>query len=130
MRKAAIVFSALFWLIIIFFTFFGSTLYDITKPSVYAEFPTEMNGRLYLPKSAIFEENGGFYVYALSAETGFSREIYSVTRHAVSDIQPDDTGYFSGYVRVETYDRVGGAVVMKLTKPLYDGERVIREDWQ
>ena len=116
---------AVFSLTIIFFTFFGESIYYSTKPEVELERATQMNDGIYLPESAIFEESDGAYVYTVDSENGFSTEILTVTRHKLIEYYPDDTGYFEGYFKIVPEEDVRGVFVVSSTKPLYDGARVV-----
>ena len=125
MKKVVLCLMAVFSLTIIFFTFFGESLYYSTKPEVELERATQMNDGIYLPESAIFEESDGAYVYTLDSENGFSTEILTVTRHKLIEYYPDDTGYFDGYVKIVPEEDVRGVFIVSSTKPLYDGARVV-----
>lgn len=125
MKKAVVCLMAAFSLVIVFFTFFGESLYYSTKPEVELDRAFGMNDGLYLPESAVFEEADGAYVYTLDSENGFSTEILTVTRHKLIEYYPDDTGYFDGYVIIIPEEDVRGTFVVSSTKPLYDGARVV-----
>ena len=126
MKKAVVCLMAAFSLIIVFFTFFGESLYYSTKPEVELERMTmDFNGSMYLPESAVFEEADGAYVYTVDGERGFSTEILTVTRHKLKEYYPDETGYFDGYVRIVPEEDVRGTFVVSSTKPLCDGARVV-----
>ena len=126
MKKVILCLSAVFCLTIIFFTLFGESLYYSTKPEVELERMTmDFNGSMYLPESAVFEEEDGAYVYTVDSENGFSTEILTVTRHKLIDYYPDDTGYFDGYVVIVPEEDVRGVFVVYSSKPLYDGARVV-----
>ena len=115
-----------FCLTIIFFTFFGESLYYSTKAEVECEWMTmDFNGSMYLPESAVFEEADGAYIYTVDGENGFSTEILTVTRHRLIEYCPDDTGYFDGYVKIIPEEDVRGVFVVYSSKPLYDGARVV-----
>ena len=116
---------AVFCLTIIFFTFFGENLYYSTKPEVEFERATQMNNRIYLPESAVFEESDGAYVYTLDSENGFSTEILTVTRHKLAEYHTDDSGFFDGYVVIVPEEDIRGVFVVYSTKPLHDGARVV-----
>lgn len=124
MKKVVLFLTAVFALAIIFFSFFGESLYYSTKPEVELDRAIQMNG-LYLPESTVFEEEDGAYVYTLDSEKGFSTEILTVTRHKLLEYCPDDTGYFDGYVKIVPEEDVRGVFVVSSTKPLYDGARVV-----
>lgn len=126
MKKAVVYLMVAFSLVIVFFTFFGESLYYSTKPEVELERMTmDFNGRMYLPESAVFEEADGVYVYTVDSENGFSTEIISVTRHKLIEYGPDETGYFDGYVAIVPEEDIRGVFVISSTKPLYDGARVV-----
>lgn len=125
MKKAVLFLMVVFALMIIFFTFFGESLYYSTKPEVELEHATQLDSGIYLPESAVFEEADGAYVYTVDGKEGFSTEILSVTRHKLIEYAPDDTGYFDGYVKVIPEEDVRGVFVVSSTKPLYDGARVV-----
>lgn len=127
MKKVALCLTAAFALTIIFFTFFGERLYYSTKPAVELDraFGFGMNGDLLLPKSAVFEEADGAYVYTLNREAGFSTEILTVSRHKLTSYQPDESGYFEDYVAIFPEEDIGGMFVISSTKPLCDGIRVV-----
>ena len=126
MKKIVLFLSVVFCLTIIFFTFFGESLYYSTKPEVELERATMwFNDGLYLPESAVFEETDGAYVYTVDSENGFSTEILTVTRHKLIEYLFDDTGYFDGYVKIVPEEDVRGTFVVSSTKPLCDGARVV-----
>ena len=126
MKKVVLCLMAFFCLTILFFTFFGERLYYSTKAEVECERMTmDFNGMMYLPESAVFEEEDGAYVYTLDSENGFSTEILTVTRHKLIEYAPDETGYFDGYVAIVPEEDVRGAFVVYSSKPLYDGARVV-----
>ena len=116
---------AVFCLTILFFTFFGESLYYSTKPEVELERAMGFGDGIYLPESAVFEEADGAYVYTIDSENGFSTEILTVTRHKLIEYYPDDTGYFDGYVVIVPEEDLRGVFVVSSTKPLYDGARVV-----
>lgn len=126
MKKAVLCLTVVFCLTILFFTFFGESLYYSTKPEVELERMTmDFNGSMYLPESAVFEEADGAYVYTVDSKEGFSTEILTVTRHRLIEYSPDETGYFDGYVRIIPEEDVRGVFVVSSTKPLCDGARVV-----
>lgn len=126
MKKVVLCLSAVFSLTIIFFTFFGESLYYSTKPEIECERMTmDFNGKIYLPESAVFDESDGAYVYTVDSERGFSTDILTVTRHKLTEYHPDDTGYFDGYVVIVPEEDIRGTFVVSSTKPLYDGARVV-----
>ena len=126
MKKVILCLSAVFALTIIFFTFFGESLYYSTKAEVECERMTmDFNGMMYLPESAVFEEADGAYVYTVDSERGFSTEILTVTRHKLIEYRPDETGYFDGYVVIVPEEDVRGVFVVSSTKPLCDGAKVV-----
>ena len=126
MKKAVVCLMAVFALTIVFFTFFGESLYYSTKPEVECERMTmDFNGMMYLPESAVFEETDGAYVYTVDGKNGFSTEILTVTRHKLIEYRPDETGYFDGYVVIVPEEDIRGTFVVSSTKPLYDGARVV-----
>lgn len=125
MKKVVLCLMAFFCLTIIFFTAFGESLYYSTKPEVELERAMGFGDWLYLPESAVFEEEDGAYVYTVDSERGFSTEILTVTRHKLIEYLPDDTGYFDGYVKIVPEEDVRGVFIVSSTKPLYDGARVV-----
>lgn len=125
MKKVVVCLIVAFSLVIVFFTFFGKSLYYSTKPEVELERATGFGDGLYLPESAVFEEADGAYVYTIDSENGFSTEILTVTRHKLIEYYPDDTGYFDGYVAIIPEEDVRGVFVVSSTKPLHDGARVV-----
>ena len=125
MKKVVLCLTAVFALTIIFFTFFGESLYYSTKPEVELERATQLDSGIYLPESAVFEEADGAYVYTIDSEDGFSTEILTVTRHKLIEYYPDDMGYFEGYVRIVPEEDLWGIFVVSSTKPLCDGARVV-----
>lgn len=128
MRRVILVLSALFWAAIIFFTAFGNKLYSILNPKVSLDISINYNNGQYLPKTAVFEESDGAYVYTVESEQGFSREILTARRHKLKGYLPDDTGYFEGYVKIVPEEAVNGIFVISSSKPLHDGAKVIQED--
>ena len=114
-----------FCLTILFFTFFGESLYYSTKPKVELDRAVGFGDGLYLPEGAVFEEPDGAYVYTADSENGFSTEILTVTRHKLIEYYPDDTGYFDGYVKIVPEEDVRGVFVVSSTKPLRDGAMVV-----
>lgn len=125
MKKAVLCLMAVFSLTIIFFTFFGESLYYSTKAEVELDMAFGFGDGLYLPESAVFEESDGAYVYTIDSENGFSTEILTVTRHKLIEYYPDDTGYFDGYVKIIPEEDLRGVFVVFSSKPLYDGARVV-----
>lgn len=127
MKRAATAVFALFWAAMIFFTAFGDRLYYAFKPRVKVDEVISFDGGAYLPKSAVFEEADGDYVYALKSEAGFSRVIYTVIREKIIGYSPDDSGYFDGWVKIEAEGGLRGVFVISSSKPLFDGAKVIWE---
>lgn len=125
MKKVVVCLMVAFSLVVVFFTFFGESLYYSTKPEVELDRAFGMNDGQYLPESAVFEEADGAYVYTLDSENGFSTEILTVARHKLIEYYPDDTGYFDGYVVIVPEEDVRGAFVVYSSKPLHDGARVV-----
>lgn len=127
MKKTAVIFSVMFWAIIVFFTAFGDALYSATKPAVTFDYAFGTEDSQYLPEGAVFEESDGAYVYTVEREQGFSREILTAVRHKLREYHGDDTGYHEGYVVIVPEEPVRGIFIVSSTKPLFDGAKVVEE---
>lgn len=127
MKKAVLGLSILFCLVIVFFTFFGESLYYLTNPCVELDRSFRVNEEMYLPEGAIFEEDDGIFVYTAESQIGFSTEIITVTRHKVLTYSHDDSGYFDGYVKITLEERVNGIFVVSSSEPLKEGMRVVEK---
>lgn len=128
MKKVVLGLSIAFCLVIVFFTFFGESLYYSTNPEVELDYSFRVNEDMYLPKGAVFEEADGAYIYTVESQPGFSAEILTVVRHKLVSYSPDGTGYFDGYVIVVPEERINGQFVVSSTEPLSDGMRVVEKE--
>ncbi len=127
MKKVVLGLMIAFSLVIIFFTFFGESLYYSTKPEVEVDRAFRMNEDMYLPASAVFLEDDGAYVYTVESQIGFSTEILTVTRRKLVSYEPDDSGYFTDYVKIQLEEYVNGIFVISTDEPLSDGMKVVEK---
>lgn len=126
MKKAVTLLALLFCGVIVFFSLMGEKLYYTTKPTVELERPVRVNDMVLLPESAIFHDDDGNYIFTITAETGFSTEILTVTKRPLISCQPDEIGWLGeGYVFVEAEDYRNELTVFKASEPLKDGMKVV-----
>lgn len=129
MKKVVLCLSIAFCLVIIFFTFFGESLYYSTNPAVELDRSFRVNDEMYLPEGAVFIEADGAYVYTVESQMGFSTEILTVTRHKLISYSYDESGYFNNYVIIVPEESINGLFVVSTNKPLSDGMRVVEAEY-
>ena len=113
---------ALFCAVILFFTFFGETLFYDAKPqvnthSVYSMYTPDGGIAPVIPKECLAD---GKYIYVVTYTQGFSAEIASAEMREVTTQEYDDA-----YLLVIEGDlRNGEQVITASDRPLSDGDRV------
>ena len=125
MKKIYILLLATIMLLLVFFTFFGESLYEIGKPLVttskasyqYEEGPA-------VPLEAIYSDGEKTYVYHLIAEQGYSRIIYSVTRVEV-EITVINEYQKTATLTPDSKINSGDNLITSATGIIKDGSRVI-----
>ncbi|MBQ8624072.1 MAG: hypothetical protein IJ424_06875 [Oscillospiraceae bacterium] len=122
MKKLVTILMALFCAVILFFTFFGETLFYEAKPqvtthSVYSMFTADGNTAPIIPKESLVD---GEYIYVVTYIQGFSAEISSAEMREVTTQEYDDT-----YLLVIEGDlRNGEKVIITSDRPFNDGDKV------
>ena len=128
MKKSVTALSIIFCGIIIFFSLFGERLYYSTKPKVVIDRPLRINDAVLLPEEAVVFEPDGSYIFTVEGSVGFSAEILTVTKVRLTSCEPDETGYLGeGYFAVKAEGYNGAPTVVRTSKKLRDGQRVIEE---
>lgn len=122
MKKLVTILTALFCAVILFFTFFGETLFYEAKPqvtthSVYSMYTPDGGIAPVIPKECLFD---GKYIFVVTYTQGFSAEICSAEMREVVTQEYDD-GY---YLVIEGNLRNGERVIVTADRPLSDGDRV------
>lgn len=126
MKKLVSVLSILFLAAIVFFTLMGERLFYSTKPTVEIDRPIRIGDRVFLPKTAVFKEEDGEYIYTVTVRQGFSAELLSVTRVRLLSSMEDDTGYLGeDYMIVEAEGYTNSPTVISSSRPLKDGDMVV-----
>lgn len=126
MKKVIVIVMTLFCAVILIFTFFGEKIYYSIHPKVEIERVSMMIGdKPVIPKSAVYSDESGDYVYTLSSSEGFSMTIYTVHKTAVM-VSPCDINFMQGdeYAYLESGLGFGEMIVVMSTKGLLDGCRV------
>ncbi len=121
MKKVVTIIMCLFCAVIIFFTFFGETLFYKSKPQVttttsYTYVMVGEDSYKPIPKSCVFDDK---YVYVVTSVQGFSAVIYTVEKREITGYELDDESY-----AVTDGLRNGETIVMETDRPLEDGDRV------
>lgn len=122
--------SIAFCAVILFFTFFGERLYYDTKPKVeYVSLSMSVNGNRIVPASAVYEEGGKSYVYAIVPTTGFSARIYTLSKIEITVNETVEDYIYPGenalITVVDTLPSPGLNVVSKCNEEISDGIRVL-----
>lgn len=126
MKKLVSVLSILFLAAIVFFTLMGERLFYSTKPTVEIDRPIRIGDRVFLPKTAVFKEEDGEYIYTVTVRQGFSAELLTVTRVRLLSSMEDDTGYLGeDYMIVEAEGYKNSPTVISSSRPLKDGDMVV-----
>lgn len=124
MRKIITAVMLLFTAVIVFFTFYGEKLYYATKPQVTLSDIETAWGELYLPESAVYEENDEKYVYTVESEGGFSMTIMRARRYKLKECESSEM--YQGYVRIVFEENVRERrFITASTKELGDGVRIV-----
>lgn len=122
MKKLVTILMALFCAIILFFTFFGETLFYEAKPqvtthSVYSMYTPDGNTAPIIPKECLID---GKFIYVVTYTQGFSAEICFAEMREVVTQEYDD-----GYLLVIEGDLHNGEkVIVTADRPCSDGDKV------
>jgi len=123
-KRVQIAVLILFALIILFFTFFGETLYYATKPHVKSTTPNQytQNGErvITIPKTAYFDG----VVFLIEREAGFS---VSLNRVYSMEIEIEEDEYNGNNYRIVSGLEARVMIVRSADKPLTDGVFVVIE---
>lgn len=122
MKKAVTVLMIIFCVIILFFTFFGETLFYKCKPQVEstgAVYTVSLSGSdRYMPVPTECLADGK-YVYVINLTPGFSADIAYVERREIVFDELD-----KAYIAVTDGIRNGERLVLKTDRPIKDGDKV------
>lgn len=122
MKKLVTILMALFCAVILFFTFFGETLFYEAKPqvtthSVYSMFTEDGKVAPLIPKECLIDDR---YIFVVTYTQGFSAEICSAQMREVVTQEYDD-----GYLLVIEGDlRNGERVIITSDRSYQDGDKV------
>ena len=104
----------------------GERLFYSTKPTVEIDRPIRIGDRVFLPKTAVFKEEDGEYIYTVTVRQGFSAELLTVTRVRLLSSMEDDTGYLGeDYMIVEAEGYTNSPTVISSSRPLKDRDMVV-----
>lgn len=122
MKRIITIIMALFCAVILFFTFFGETIFYDAKPqvtvhSVYSMHLEDGSSAPMIPKECLVD---GKYIYVVSFTQGFSALICTVEMREVVTQEYDDLYLFV----VKGYLRNGEKVVSSTDRELSDGDKV------
>jgi len=109
---------------LVFFTFFGDSLYELGKPKVDTARATGVVGQkeVFIPIDALFSEKGEDYVYLLQSERGYCRTIYTLSRVG---IEVESINNERAMLSLQSRVRTGDRVVINADGIVSDGIRVI-----
>lgn len=122
MKKLVTILMVLFCAVILFFTFFGETLFYEAKPqvtthSVYSMYASDGNTAPIIPKECLID---GKYIFVVTYTQGFSAQIcFAEMREVVT--REYDEGYF---LVAEGNLRNGERVIVTTDRPFSDGDKV------
>ncbi len=126
--------SLLFLLVaaLLFFTLYGASIYPYGKSIVTtARVNSDMYG-VTIPLEALRNDGGGDYVYVLRTEQAYLNEIITVLYVPVTVLEINEE-QGTAYLPPNPHPRDnsprawnGDRIVLSETKPIQDGERVIR----
>ncbi len=129
MKKAVVAAGAVFWAVFLFFSIFGERLYYITKPKVELSRAVYIGEEAIVPVSAVFRDAGGYCLVAVESEQGFSTEILTTKKIRLIAVSRDQSGYFGdGYAAVLPASPIRAPIVIKTTRDLKGGQRVVEEE--
>lgn len=129
MKKVYILFTSMFFAVLIFFTFFGKEVYNRVNAHVEAVTVSVyyiVDNKLYyqIPKTALLDDE---YVYVIITEQGFSMKISTIEKRKIEIAKNMKEFVDDNYIYVILGLKAGEKIVKDTDSEFENGQKVIVE---